>query len=125
MDSINSSRWAARNEARATRARPRNTLPSIVTEYTWMETSAENQGPRVATATARARIATRPKRATKTKFTGADRRDRSTPPGALAQARYLIRAGRSCCASAGTVGNGVLVNAVNYESDTEHSPIRL
>src|SRR2546428_8470158 len=96
MDSINSSRWAARNEARATRARPRNTLPSIVTEYTWMETSAENQGPRVVTATARARITTRPKRATKTKFIVADRRDRPTPPGALAQARYLIRAGRSC-----------------------------
>src|SRR3989441_4744743 len=99
MDSITSSRWAARNEARATRARARNTLPSIVTEYTWMETSAENQGPRVVSATARARIATRPKRATKTKFIVADRRDRPTPPGALAQARYLIRAGRSCRAS--------------------------
>src|SRR5207245_9900840 len=110
-DSTNSSRWAARNEARATRSRPRNTLPSIVTEYTWMETSAENQGPRVVTATARARIATRPKRATKTKFTVADRRDRSTPPGALAQARYLIRAGRSCGGSAGTVGRSVLINA--------------
>src|SRR2546428_208358 len=96
MDSMTSSRWAARNEARATSARARNTLPSIVTEYTWMETSAENQGPRVVSATARARIATRPKRATKTKFIVADRRDRPTPPGALAQARYLIRAGRSC-----------------------------
>src|SRR2546427_11653112 len=125
MDSINSSRWAARNEARATRARPRNTLPSIVTEYTWMETSAENQGPRVVTATARARIATRPKRATKTKFIVADRRDRPTPPGALAQARYLIRAGRSCGASAGTVGRSVIINESNYESETVNCPIRV
>src|SRR2546428_3375811 len=125
MDSINSSRWAARNEAKATRARPRSTLPSIVTEYTWMETSAENQGPRVVTATARARIATRPKRATKTKFIVADRRDRPTPPGALAQARYLIRAGRSCGASAGTVGRSAIINAVNYESETVNCTIRV
>ena len=77
------------------------------------------------TATARARIATRPKRATKTKFIVADRRDRPTPPGALAQARYLIRAGRSCGASAGTVGRSVIINAVNYESETVNCTIRL
>src|SRR5712692_7058240 len=45
-----------------------------------METSAENQGPRVVSATARARIATRPSRATKTKFAVADRRDRPDSP---------------------------------------------
>ena len=77
------------------------------------------------TATARARIATRPKRATKTKFIVADRRDRPTPPGALAPARYLIRAGRSCGASAGTVGRSVIINAVNYESETVNCPIRV
>src|SRR5437879_12426578 len=89
-----------------------------------METSAENQGPRVVTATARARIATRPKRATKTKFTVADRRDRSTPPRALAQPSYLIRTGRSWGPRAATVGRRGFTNGLNYEPETVNCPIR-